>query len=128
MERELVLRVSIKDCDVQTFRAGGKGGQNQNKRNTGVRIIHPPSGAVAESREERQQLQNKRIAWRRLAHTEKFRAWLREQTEVEVPESVSKERIRSYNLIDRYAKDHRTGDRTGEVERVLAGEIDLIYK
>ena len=41
---------SIKDFEVQTFRSGGPGGQNQNKRNTGVRIIHKSSGAKEESR------------------------------------------------------------------------------
>jgi protein subunit release factor B len=62
MARELVLSVTLKDCEVQTFRAGGKGGQNQNKRDTGVRIIHHPSGARGEARDERSQLQNKRLA------------------------------------------------------------------
>lgn len=53
---ELAFSVTIKDCTVQTFRSGGKGGQNQNKRDTGVRIIHRPSGAVGESRQHRTQL------------------------------------------------------------------------
>jgi protein subunit release factor A len=68
--------VTLADCDLQTFRSGGKGGQNQNKRETGVRIIHRPSGAVGESREERSQLQNKRTAFRRMSETGKFRAWV----------------------------------------------------
>lgn len=74
--REHVLRVTIKDCEVQTFRAGGKGGQNQNKRDTGVRIIHHPSGAVGESREERSQIQNKRKAFRKMAESVKFGKWV----------------------------------------------------
>jgi len=61
-ERELMFSVTLTDCDVQTFRAGGKGGQNQNKRETGVRIIHRASGARGEARDERSQLQNKRLA------------------------------------------------------------------
>lgn len=79
MTRELVLSVTLADCEVQTFRAGGKGGQNQNKRDTGVRIIHPPSGARGESREERSQLQNKRAAFRRMAESSEFKAWVRRQ-------------------------------------------------
>lgn len=71
--RERVLSVTLKDCRVDTFRAGGKGGQNQNKRDTGVRIVHPPSGAVGESREERSQLQNKTKAFRKMAESEKFK-------------------------------------------------------
>lgn len=77
---ERILSVGIHDCEVQTFRAGGKGGQNQNKRETGVRIIHSPSGAIGESREERSQLQNKRAAWLRMVNTPKFQAWLRRAT------------------------------------------------
>lgn len=72
MARHRVFTVTIKDCRVDTFRAGGKGGQNQNKRNTGVRVVHPPSGAVGEARDERSQLQNKQLAFRRMAETSKF--------------------------------------------------------
>lgn len=71
-----MLSVTIHDCEVQTFRAGGKGGQNQNKRDTGVRVIHHPSGARAESREERSQLQNKKTAFVRMTQSDKFRRWL----------------------------------------------------
>lgn len=73
MERELAFSVTIHDCEVQTFRAGGKGGQNQNKRDTGVRVIHHPSGARGESREERSQLQNKRAAFKRMVASGAFR-------------------------------------------------------
>jgi protein subunit release factor A len=77
MSRQRVIRVTIKDCTVQTFRSGGKGGQNQNKRDTGVRVIHPPSGARGESREERSQLQNKRAAFVRMAESPEFQTWIR---------------------------------------------------
>lgn len=75
--RTLVHSVTIKDCDVQTFRAGGNGGQNQNKRDTGVRVIHRDSGAVGEARDARSQLQNKRAAFRRMAESETFQRWAR---------------------------------------------------
>lgn len=72
-----LFSVTKKDLVIETFRAGGKGGQNQNKRDTGVRVKHPPSGAVGESREERSQLQNKRTAFTRMANTPEFQAWAR---------------------------------------------------
>lgn len=75
MTRQLVLSVTIEDCVVQTFRAGGKGGQHQNKTDSAVRVIHPPSGARGESREHRSQLQNKRAAWGRMARSPVFVAW-----------------------------------------------------
>lgn len=77
MERTRVLSVSVHDCEVQHFRSGGSGGQNQNKRDTGTRIIHHPSGARGESREERSQLQNKKTAFRRMVGTKEFQLWLR---------------------------------------------------
>lgn len=77
MTRERVLSVTLADCTVQTFRSGGAGGQNQNKRDTGVRVIHPESGARGESREQRSQLQNKRTAFTRMASSSIFRAWVK---------------------------------------------------
>lgn len=75
--RKLWFSVTIKDCRVDTFRSGGKGGQNQNKVESGVRVVHPPSGAVGEARDSRDQLQNKRAAFRRMADSDTFRAWHR---------------------------------------------------
>lgn len=79
-ERQLLFSVTLKDCVVQTFRSGGAGGQNQNKRDTGVRIIHRPSGARGEARDERSQLQNKKLAFRRMATSLVFRAWVARQS------------------------------------------------
>ena len=74
-ERKPLFSTTIKDCEIQTFRSGGKGGQNQNKVESGVRIIHRPSGAIGESREERSQLQNKRNAFRRMGESKQFKSW-----------------------------------------------------
>lgn len=79
-DREHVLRVTIHDCEVQTFRAGGPGGSNQNKRDTGVRVIHRPSGARGESREGRGQLENKKVAFGRMARSDAFQTWARTLT------------------------------------------------
>jgi protein subunit release factor B len=67
------------DCVRETFRCGGNGGQNVNKRDTGVRFRHAPSGAVGESREQRTQLQNERAAWLKLANHPKMKLWTRLQ-------------------------------------------------
>jgi len=77
--RQPFLSVTMKDCDLQTFRSGGPGGQHQNKSETGVRIVHRASGAVGESREHRSQLQNKHAAWRRMAAHPRFKVWLNRQ-------------------------------------------------
>ena len=79
-KKEYLFSVTKKDFEVQTFRSGGKGGQNQNKVESGVRIIHKASGAVGESREERSQLQNKKRAFKRLTETKKFKNWILKET------------------------------------------------
>jgi protein subunit release factor B len=77
MAKELLFSVTKADFDFQTFRSGGKGGQNQNKVESGVRIIHHASGAVGESRTERSQHQNKKYAFQRLVKSDKFQKWLK---------------------------------------------------
>ena len=75
MAKELLFSLTKKDFEIQTFRSGGKGGQNQNKVESGVRIIHRDSGAIGESREHRTQGQNKKAAFNRLVNTKKFKLW-----------------------------------------------------
>lgn len=80
MQDELLFKVTKDDFVFETFRAGGKGGQKQNKTDSGVRIRHPQSGARAESRSARGQLENKRLAFQRLVKTPEFQRWLRVTT------------------------------------------------
>ena len=75
MSRKLAFSVTKDDLVIQTFRAGGKGGQKQNKTESGVRITHPPSGAVGEARDGRSQWQNKKVALRRMAARPEFKFW-----------------------------------------------------
>jgi RF-1 domain len=73
---EKIFSVTMADCDLQTFSAGGPGGQHQNTANTGVRIIHRASGAVGEARDNRSQLQNKQAAFRKMTEHPKFKVYL----------------------------------------------------
>lgn len=77
--RQRLFSVTLADCRVDTFRAGGKGGQNQNKVESGVRVTHEPSGAVGEARDTRSQLQNKRAAFTRMAESPRFQRWARSE-------------------------------------------------
>lgn len=77
MQKQKLFSVTMSDCELQTFRSGGKGGQNQNKVESGVRIIHKPSGAIGESRETRSQLENKQRAFKRMTETKEFKLWLK---------------------------------------------------
>lgn len=131
----LLFTVTIKDCDVQTFRSGGKGGQNQNKVESGVRIIHRASGARGEARDSRDQLANKRAAFRRMAQSPEFQHWhatevrrLLGTTEVSKVSCVYKgfggKYARTYDFPDQTVKDHRTGHTDHNPQAVLEGNLD----
>lgn len=102
--RILLFSATKKDFRIDTFCAGGPGGQNQNKRETGVRIVHIPTGISAESRETRSQWDNKRRAFRRLAQL-----LVRHVTQQHVKLETSKETIRTYHFPDQRVKDHASG-------------------
>jgi protein subunit release factor B len=78
--RELLFSVTKKDLRIDYFRAGGPGGQHQNKTASACRITHVASGAVGESREERSQEQNRKIAFRRMTGTTTFKLWAKRVT------------------------------------------------
>lgn len=79
--KRLLFSVGISDCDVEAIASThGAGGQNRNRRHTAIRIRHRASGATSFSADERSQTQNKSVAFRRMAESPAFRAWLRTET------------------------------------------------
>lgn len=78
-DKKPIFSVTKKDFRWDEFRAGGKGGQGQNKRSTGVRCVHPPSGAVGEGRDSRSKTENQRNAFLRCVKSEKFQMWIKKQ-------------------------------------------------
>lgn len=76
MGKTLLFSVTPDDCEMQTFTVSGPGGSGKDTSNTGVRFIHPPSGAVGECGKERSQLANKRSAWKKMATHWKMKLWL----------------------------------------------------
>lgn len=78
--KQLLFSVTKDDFELQTFRAGGKGGQGQNKRSTGVRLIHKASGARGEARDQRSFDQNRKNAFLRLTESSEFKAWMKIET------------------------------------------------
>jgi len=74
--KELLFSVTKKDLDIQFYKSSGKGGQNRNKRETAVRIVHKDSGVTVVCADERNQHQNLMVAFRRLCDHPKFKSWL----------------------------------------------------
>lgn len=124
---ELILTITIKDCKQQFFRSGGPGGQNQNKRDTGARIIHPPSGARGESREERSREQNRKLAFVRMANSKEFQTWVKRVCGTEEVEVLPEYRVRTYNLARNEIIDHQSGIKTKDVQSVLDGNLDVFH-
>ncbi len=129
IDEDIHVEIDEKDLRVDTFRAGGKGGQHVNKTDSAVRITHMPTGIVVSCQNERSQHQNRAVAMKvlraRLYELEKEK----QQEKLEELHSTKKDigwgsQIRSYVLHPyRMIKDHRSGYETGNVEPVLDGDL-----
>lgn len=125
------LKIPIEDIRVELSRSSGPGGQNVNKRETAVRLVHIPTNLSVHVESERSQSQNKEKAHRML-EAKIYRLLEDERKAKEKGMYVSKttqiewgNQIRSYVLHPyKMVKDHRTGVETAQVDKVLDGEIE----
>jgi peptide chain release factor 2 len=131
---EIEVEIREEDIEIETFRAGGPGGQHMQKNETAVRVRHIPTGITVVMQSERSQHQNKENALKilRARLYEYYRRQREEELEKIVGPKTSIEwghQIRSYVLYPyKLVKDHRAGYETSNAEGVLEGDLDEFIK
>lgn len=127
---DVEIDINPADIKMEVFRASGAGGQHVNKTSSAVRLIHEPTGIVAECQTERSQLQNREYAMKMLRskiyniEKEKQDSEIANARKTQVGSGDRSEKIRTYNYPQGRITDHRIGMSIFQMENFLNGDLD----
>ena len=127
---DVEIDINPADLQIDTYRAGGAGGQHVNKTESAIRITHLPTGVVVECQDERSQYKNKEKAMKVLRSRlyermqEEQNAAIASDRKAQVGTGDRSERIRTYNYPQGRITDHRIGLTLYKIEQILNGDLD----